>query len=263
MQPKRKSTELAQQISSFARQPVLDELTFRRLERECLQLTQLSAKFAVEGHILLGILYANMGRRTDCTAHFDRLLSIKHGSRLRMRCNTSVCYIKLGLLQQAVNVILEIESLTDNPEILGWLLTDASQCGMYVTANRLLERLGKMEKDKALHERCFQVPISAELLAARGLTEQDLIDRQAVAADIAFSTCGVIQGSKVSIVEDALLHAFVVRCSSMQKLVEADWAIAEQLTTQFDDPLSDIITFSTLSYSEQERSETERLSEFS
>src|SRR5260364_140500 len=38
--------------------------------------------------------------------------------------------------------------------------------------------------------------------------------------------------AKISIVDNALTYSFLVCGSPMQKLVEADWAIAEQLTVQ-------------------------------
>src|SRR5260364_490923 len=38
--------------------------------------------------------------------------------------------------------------------------------------------------------------------------------------------------AKISIVDNALTYSFLVCVSPMQKLVEADWAIAEQLTVQ-------------------------------
>ncbi len=76
--------------------------------------------------------------------------------------------------------------------------------------------------DKTLYEQYVQVPLVARLLANRGFCEQDLLDRQAVAAEIVFSMCGAIRGAKISIVDDALTYSFLVCCPSMQKRVKAD-----------------------------------------
>jgi hypothetical protein len=250
--PKRKADDLGREIEAFAWSTAPDQFTFRRLERECLQLTQLSSEFAADGHVLLGILYASMGMRDESVNHFDLALHWTETRHISIKCNKAVACLKVGLFQHTAEIVRETENLTNDPVILKLLLISASRCGLYVTAHRLLERLGKMKTDKTLHECHPHVPVAAELLATRKLTEQDMLDRQAVAAEAVFSICGVIWETNVVVVDNTLAYAFIVKCRSMDKLLEANWVIAEQLTTQFDDSLSDIITFSTLPYSEQQ-----------
>ncbi len=124
---------------------MLDELTFRRLEREYLQLTRLSAECAADGHMLLGALYANMGNRAKCTNHFDTALHLTQGQNLAIRCNESASCVKVGLFQRAANAIRATERMANTPEIFTLLLMDAEQCGMYATAHRLLTHLEKMK----------------------------------------------------------------------------------------------------------------------
>ncbi|HTN31806.1 MAG TPA: hypothetical protein VL178_13435 [Pseudomonas sp.] len=235
----------------------LDLVGCKRIERSVQKLFGMP-EFECAARITFGLLQSTKRNYGEAVHHLNRAQLLVDSEMVRMASVTAA--LQCGAVRDAASLLAAAE-LTSDPRHLRQLMSKAMHAGMYILANKCLEELAKLKADASnpaagfLSKYSPDIYAAAELVKAHGLCDSDIVERVAVATDVVARRAPdhpfVVYGFSVT-PETGIHYEFPLRMP-VDELVQLDWDISEALVEVFDDPHSELISFSTRPFSESVR----------
>jgi len=202
----------------------------------------------IEGYIIMGAIAPILGDRDGLIKNFEKASRIAPDWPVTW-LNDANFSPKVGLIARAAAIVRERvldAQIEADVAVIKSLLDTAISCGLVDTIPVLSEKLTKLG---VVHgkEETFPYQIIKSMLSERGLDERDLVERLDVASTAAFNTVRkpILGFSMVGDAGMGFSYEFVIDPQSEHELALADAAIANAITSTFEDDFSDIMTFST------------------
>lgn len=240
-------------LRTFLRSFQLDLVGCMRTERALKELFRLP-EFEGVARVTMGLVLAMKRDYSGAEHHLARAATLR-GEPAVAQARLSAA-LHCGRIDVAA-ALLERTELVQDPGRLRQILTNAMQVGMFSLAEKCVVELEKLkvepagEKSGLVAECIPDIRVATSLMAAAGVSERDIVDRVAVATSVVAQRAPehpfVVYG--FSATPDAgILYEFPLSLP-VGELVELDWKISEALVDAFEDPLSELIGFSTRPFS--------------
>ena len=246
-QPQPKIAQLGEEVARFfnaiAYQGVqLDDAHWQVLFDEVEKLsTGRGPRFIGESYALQAILYSlklDVVNWKSCVE-----FAIYHGVDDYFMANVLGTGFCLGEVSYQNELLAEIVERADEPGLLVKLVNLLAERGKFTQACLLASKLRKMDKSDMLlnsdtsNELCSLLPIESSI------DESALAERIDVAAKVVVEYMKKpIFRRKICAVDDSYLYYFIVDVSD-DELYELEWAIIDKINDQFEDSMSDYISF--------------------
>lgn len=239
-------------LRTFVRSFQLDVVGCMRLERSLKELFKV-AEFEGEARCSMGLLLAMKRDYTGAMHHLGRSAVLR--GEATVACARVTAALQCGMISDAASLLDAVE-LVPNPDDLRQIMTSAMHAGMFNLAEKCLVELEKLNVDPAdsvglVRECIADIRTATALMAQAGVSDDDIVARVALATSVVAQSVPehpfVVYG--FSATPDAgILYEFPLRLS-VEALVELDWKISEALVDAFENPLSELIGFSSRPFS--------------
>jgi len=251
--PERKLARFTRQVSQIytSRPQQFPELTYRRLLQEAQSMISAGGSSALDGHILS----AALAPITLDIEAFDRHITAARylsGNGPDAWVNEALFAVYFGASDRSSRILRQhIDEILGDIELAGMMYDLSIWCCLVETAMVLANALERVNKADGLRE--FPCLSISNLLAERGMSEFDLVERFAISARAGVQATNrpvrgyrIIGNTDVGYAYDLLFDA------PLSDIVDAGVAMANAVTEAFQDDLGDIITFSAGRYIGQE-----------
>lgn len=240
-------------LRTFVRSFQLDLVGCMRLERSLKELFQVP-EFEGVARIAMGLVLAMKRDYSGAEHHLARAATLCGEAAVASARVTAALHC--GRIDVAARLLLQAE-LVKEPGRLRQIMTNAMHTGLFSLAERCVIELEKLKVDPAgektgIVPECIpDIRTATSLMAEAGVSDQDISERVAVAAGVVAQHAPehpfVVYG--FSATPDAgILYEFPLNLP-VDELVDLDWKISEALVDAFEDPLSELIGFSTRPFS--------------
>jgi hypothetical protein len=225
---------------------VVDEVSLRRIEREATAaLKTADSLVRLVALQVLGVAAAMRGNVRRTRERFDEAFRISTGSVV-VRNYISALQL-LGLFDDSRRVALDmIQRFPDEVDVLCVAVMAFAQVGDLIAVDALLQRLRALNKSDRVTTALPDVDAFVLKATRLQVTSDDIAQRFEVALG-ALRALGLrVRGTASSQRRSGELSLRFLCEADTATLVKANFAIANAIVTEFEEPLDDLITFGTL-----------------
>jgi hypothetical protein len=239
--PKRKISEITDQVNRMGRELMdgesLNMLAWRRIFKDLEVLDSVPDQRA-ESLLLRVVLWGFRNDRENAL----RLLNIYAGLYGKdqdwhmIRSTLAPMFGDAGIVAELIQSAYPAGS----PRDLGKVVTLCSHVGLFVSADRAITDISKLNPEKAqeVAAEYYFIPEAARYIKEHSVSERDVADRVTMAAQILLSKGYPLTHFIVEVDDFGIAFRFVVD-DVVSKLVELDLSISDALAEAFEQSLSE------------------------
>ena len=243
--PATKTSETLAIVTSLFNSKRPDEFSLARIKSDANILIK-NTGLPADGYMLLGMAEALSFNVTEAKANFNAALKLS--SDVMISSNYSTFLYRIGCFDEAyVNAANLVKHHRDDISVLKQAATLAFQAGRFRAFVELISKIDKLSTQEQVSVRSIKlkdVSISSvvNLADSLNISDDDIAERINAAAivlqhakePIAHTVFDVAPSGRISIRYEVYLD--------MEAAIDLSMLIVEKIITEFDDPLSDLIT---------------------
>lgn len=246
-----KLSDLIGRLNKLITQRTVDQVELARVRKEADAL--LDTPNRATGYMILGVISTFQFDPAALNRYFDAALRTASSDILfNIRANRALACRRIYMMKESADLFYELHAeYRDHLE----LLTDAiASCAAGLQFSRLAilnEHLAKLNQTSdqstdnsrsRANQKSF-VPL-LNLLQQRNLTEEDLQTRLTVASNLLRACKLPYKATSINVLDSGEISYKFVLQTTLDRAAELSFEIALEMVDAFEDPLSDIITFS-------------------
>lgn len=255
IQPLPLHISLSQRLAEFANGIIeggkVNEFMWIRLYEDAEKVSQ-SPEFSHIGYAFISILYALKADKKNWNKYYLKSIAIQP---LEV-CETELFLPHMSAVDLIAAPMVGAERIkkmarhSNDP----WELSCAaglslSRC-LFESASIAINKLIVMKSDLLSSINYKQFSNIGWLYHNRKIVnEDDLLDRYSVALETVFEETGQLtNNNQIRVMPPGVgagIQKIICVDEPIEKLIDIDWIIAERITSKFEDPMADVITFST------------------